>query len=140
MSRLAGSKRCNVPTVWSINDLVEEMRRRAERDRRVKACLENLLELRGPGKIDMTVVARRVNLSPSRLRHVFFESLGISPSRLLKLVRIKRANGLLNGSFLSVKEVMFSVGINDPSHFSRDYERMVGERPSFTRNRHREAA
>jgi AraC-like DNA-binding protein len=135
VSQFPEAKSRNAGNGASIDEFVAEMRGRAERDPRVRFCLEKLLELDGPAKANLNLVARNVNLSQSRLRHVFCEVLGISPFRLLKTVQIKRAKVLLNGSFLSVKEVMFRVGINDPSHFARDYERLVGEQPSSTRKR-----
>lgn len=66
-------------------------------------------------------LAKLFRLSESRFRHLFLQEVGISPSKFLKLVRLKNARILLETSLLAVKEVMLKVGYRDPSHFNRDY-------------------
>ena len=48
---------------------------------------------------------------------------------------MERARLLLERTFLSVKEVMTFVGVNDPSHFSRDFRRRHGVAPTSFRQR-----
>lgn len=112
---------------------ITSLRVRAERDARVQFCLNRLLDREEAAVMDLGSLAHQVNLSPSRLRHLFKKHLDISPARLIKLVRIARAYHLLAESFLTVKEVMFLVGFSDPSHFSKEYSKLVGEQPSSTR-------
>ena len=52
----------------------------------------------------------------------------------LRALRMERARLLLERAFLTVKEVMAFVGINDPSHFSRDFSRHHGVAPSACAN------
>jgi transcriptional regulator GlxA family with amidase domain len=40
------------------------------------------------------------------------------------------AKQLLETTFMSVKEVMFAVGINDLSHFVRDFSKRYGKTPA----------
>lgn len=47
---------------------------------------------------------------------------------------MERARQLLLNSFLSVKEIAGVVGINDISHFVRDYKALYGQTPSQTRS------
>jgi len=70
-----------------------------------------------------------INLSPSRFSRMFKAQTGISPMQYVKLFRLKRARELLETTWMSVKEVMFKVGISDPSHFVRDFRRMYGMPP-----------
>ena len=56
-----------------------------------------------------------------------------SPGRYLHERRLKRARVLLERTFLTVKQVMAHVGINDPSHFARDFRRLHGVAPSQLR-------
>lgn len=86
---------------------------------------------------DLTVayLARKLRLSPSRLRQLFAAELGSTPKSYIREVRLARARALLEHSLLSVKEIMAAVGFNDPSHFSRDYKRRFGLMPS----KHRQA-
>src|SRR5437867_4183052 len=74
-------------------------------------------------------LSRSVNLSPSRLRHIFRVETGMPWGRFVKTVRIERAKILLAGSYLRVKEVCCKVGMNDQSQFVRDFRRIVGMTP-----------
>jgi AraC family transcriptional regulator, arabinose operon regulatory protein len=80
-------------------------------------------------------LAKSVNLSHSRLRHLFKIEKGQSPSEFLKALRMERAKELCETTFLSVKEIMRSVGIRDPSHFVRDFEKLYGLPPARFRRR-----
>jgi AraC-like DNA-binding protein len=85
--------------------------------------------------VSATTLAAAVNLSPSRFAHLFRGEVGTSPARFLHVVRMLHARKLLEGTFLSVKEVMARVGCNDPSHFSRDFRRFHGIGPRECRSR-----
>jgi transcriptional regulator GlxA family with amidase domain len=82
---------------------------------------------------NMTDLAARVNLSPSRFRHLFTTQTGLAPSQYLRRMRLRRSRLLIERTFLSVKEVMALVGYNDPSHFSRDFKQFHGVLPSSLR-------
>jgi transcriptional regulator GlxA family with amidase domain len=78
-------------------------------------------------------LARAVNLSPSQFTRLFRSATGTSPARYLQLRRLARARVLIETTFFTIKEVMQMVGINDPSHFSRDFTRHHGIAPSRVR-------
>ena len=80
-------------------------------------------------------LAALVNLSPSRFRDLFRAQLGVGPAEYLQRLRLRRARLLIEGTFLSVKEVMALVGYNDASHFSREFRRQHGISPSAVRGR-----
>ena len=46
---------------------------------------------------------------------------------------MERAKDLLESSFLSVKEIAFQVGLNDESHFVRDFKSTYGFSPALYR-------
>ena len=48
---------------------------------------------------------------------------------------MERAKDLLESSFLSVKEIAYQVGLNDESHFVRDFKATYGYSPSLYRSR-----
>jgi transcriptional regulator GlxA family with amidase domain len=56
--------------------------------------------------------------------------MGTSPERFLAKVRLEKAKGLLEKSFLSVKEIMAEVGIADAGHFSRSFKAAYGLTPA----------
>ena len=84
----------------------------------------------------MGELARAVNLSPSRLRHLFKEATGISLSQHLKLHKMSEAKELLETTLLSIKEIMHIVSVRDRSHFSRDFKRLYGMTPKEYREQH----
>jgi AraC family transcriptional regulator of arabinose operon len=75
-------------------------------------------------------VALSVNLSSSRLRHLFRTETGQTFGHYLKKVRLKRAQTLLGTTFMSVKEIMHHVGISSQSHFTRDFKEVYGLSPT----------
>ena len=89
------------------------------------------------GPLDVAILARRVNLSASRFAHLFRMETGTSPARYLHELRLDSALMLLYDSTLSVKEVMAAVGLNDPSHFTRDFSSRHGFSPTAFRERAR---
>ena len=89
------------------------------------------------GELSLTEFAQSVNLSVWRLCHIFKSDVGMPPIRYLRLLRMERAKGLLESSFLSVKEIEFQVGLNDESHFVRDFKSTYGYSPALYRSRFR---
>jgi AraC family transcriptional regulator of arabinose operon len=93
------------------------------------------LQRRSGHPVSLDDIARAVNLSRSRFAHLFRQQTGLSPGRYLRMIRLERARGLRETTFLSIKEVMAAVGLNDPSHFSRDFHRAFGVSPREWRKR-----
>jgi len=106
-----------------------------QKDQRISAVLDylSIQELARIPSIDSIAVS--LNLSLSRLRSLFKEQTGLSIACYVKHLRLRRAHILLQQSLLTVKQVMAAVGLDDHSHFSRDYKKQFGESPSQTRGR-----
>jgi AraC-like DNA-binding protein len=77
-------------------------------------------------------IAIRLNLSASRLRHLFKERTGWSPGQFAKERKLWKARKILQETFCSVKESAAMAGFSDLSHFVRDYKTRFGCRPSET--------
>ena len=75
-------------------------------------------------------------LSPSRLAHLFKAETGVSPMRYLKTQRMQKAKLLLETTPLSIKEVMIYVGVNDKSHFIKDFKKEFNLSPTSYRKQH----
>src|SRR5678816_2455039 len=86
------------------------------------------------GELSLGEFAQSVNLSVWRLCHIFKSDVGMPPIRYLRLLRMERAKNLLESSFLSVKEIAFQVGLNDESHFVRDFKSTYGFSPALYRS------
>jgi AraC family transcriptional regulator of arabinose operon len=74
-------------------------------------------------------MATSVNLSYSRLCHLFRAEMGVTPAQYLKAMRMRKAAELLSTTFLSVKEVMNRVGLKNKSHFTHDFRKIYGTAP-----------
>lgn len=106
---------------------------RADMDRRVETAL-HLMKGNLQQKTSLSGIAACVNLSASRLSHLFKTETGVSPAKYLKHARMERAKQLLETSFLSVKQIMVAVGINDSSHFVRSFKNAYGLTPTDYRS------
>ncbi len=88
------------------------------------------------GKVDLAQVATALNLSKSRLQHLIRAEIGLPPGKYIKLLKMRRACELLRTTFLSVKEISAQVGINDTSHFVRDFRKRFAVTPTDYRHLH----
>lgn len=98
------------------------------RDPRVRVAVVYIQE-RYPTVLSIEELAKSLNLSSSRLRHLIKADIGLSPNRYIRTLRLERAKHLLGTNFLSIKEIMGQVGYNDPSHFARDFKAVIGMSP-----------
>jgi AraC family transcriptional regulator of arabinose operon len=80
-------------------------------------------------EVSLKTVARLVNISPSRLRHLFKAEVGTCFASYVKTVRLQKAKELLETTFLTVKQIMSQVGVADESHFVRDFKGRYGLPP-----------
>ena len=86
-----------------------------------------------PLKAAVSVAARQVGLSESRLRALAHASLGIPLSKWLLWVAVGRAAGALRQG-ASLAEAAISGGFSDQSHYSRTLKRLTGILPSTAKN------
>jgi len=108
-------------------------------DKRVEKILQMMRDdVRG--ELSLGQFAQSVNLSIWRLSHIFKSDVGMPPIKYLRLLRMERAKGLLESSFLSVKEIAYQVGVNDESHFVRDFKSTYGYSPAIYRSHFRHNA
>lgn len=102
-------------------------------DTRVEKIIQMMRDDVG-GELSLAEFAQSVNLSVWRLCHIFKSDTGMPPIRYLRLLRMEKAKDLLESSFLSVKEIAFQVGMNDESHFVRDFKSTYGFSPALYRS------
>lgn len=79
--------------------------------------------------LPLSELAHAVNLSVSHLQHLFHAETSTCLSRYRRQLRIEKARELLEISLLSVKEIRISVGINERSHFEREFKSKYGLTP-----------
>jgi transcriptional regulator GlxA family with amidase domain len=98
-------------------------------DRRIKRVIV-LMEDQFHRELLLDEMAETVRLSPSRLRHLFKEEIGVTPAQYLKSLRMQRAREMMATTFLSVKEIIHRVGMKNKTHFARDFKKTYGVTPS----------
>lgn len=108
---------------------------RPRMDPRVRELLQ---VLRDDAEIDTSLeaLAARVGLSPSRLMHVFTESVGTPLRPYLLWLKLQRAaTSIVNG--VALTEAAVHAGFADAAHMSRTFRRMFGMSPSALQRRSR---
>src|SRR5258705_9032563 len=102
-------------------------------DRRIEVVISRM-EGQLSNSWQLGELARLVNLSASRLRHLFKTETGKTPAQYLKDLRLRTAEFLLRTTFLSVKEIVNRVGLTTGSHFVRDFKNEYGLTPTMYRS------
>src|SRR5437588_3083692 len=99
--------------------------------------IQNVLNFIGDNlSRELTVqhIAESVNLSRSRLQRLFKAEVGVPVIQYVRKHRVETAAVLLRTTSLSVKEIRGRVGMDDRSHFARDFKKAHGLTPSQFRN------
>jgi len=97
-------------------------------DRRIELVI-SLLENDTSRAWDSHTLARLVNLSPSRFRHLFKQETGTSPRQYLRELRFRKAEVMLATTFLSLKEIAEAIGFVSVTHFMKDFKERHGMTP-----------
>lgn len=101
---------------------------------RVRRLLRLLRELPPDADTSLEALAQLVDLSPSRLMHVFTESIGIPLRPYLSWLKVQRAaTAIVTGTPLSAAAI--EAGFADAAHMSRTFRTMFGLTPSALRDR-----
>lgn len=99
---------------------------------RIKAVLE-FIESSPIEAITLEAAADVLRISPSRFRHLFKDHVGISFHQYVISLRLERARYLLRTTSYTVERIAGMLGIQDLSHFARDFKRVYGISPGATR-------
>lgn len=88
---------------------------------------------------DWTVLkmAAAVHVSPLHFHKLFKKNIGTTPKSYLHKLRLARAYDLLSDpkNYNQIKQIGFSVGLRDTSHFVRDFRAEYGLTPLEFRRR-----
>jgi AraC-like DNA-binding protein len=99
-------------------------------DERIRFALEMMMS---PTHLRSRVntIASMLGLSPSRLRHLFKEQMGISIHKYEVILRLERVRILLRTTRCDVKDAARSVGFNDLSNFTNTFKKVYGITPGM---------
>ena len=103
-------------------------------DYRIRKVLESLED--DPAKT-IRELATLVNLSSSRLGHLFKHHMGVDLSHFLANERLEKAAEFLRQTELSVKEIAGRVGYHHSSSLDRGFQNKFGVPPTDFRKKHR---
>ncbi|MBQ9230659.1 MAG: helix-turn-helix transcriptional regulator, partial [Prevotella sp.] len=68
--------------------------------------------------------------SLSSFKREFQDIYGEPPARWIRAKRLSKAHDMLRSSSLSVADVAYSLGFENPTHFSRIFKQQYGYAPS----------
>lgn len=80
-------------------------------------------------KLSLSDLAEFTKLNPSYLSAHFVAETGQTLTQYIQMTKIKHAMELLQNSETSVAEIGAAVGMNDLSHFSKTFKKIVGSSP-----------
>ena len=83
-------------------------------------------------------LARLINLSNSRLGHLFRQQVGLDLETFLVNARLDKAAELLRSTDLSIKEIAVRVGYHYASILDRGFKQKFAVEPACYRRKHRD--
>ncbi|HWA86364.1 MAG TPA: helix-turn-helix domain-containing protein, partial [Opitutus sp.] len=116
--------------LWALRDLAGD--RWLTLDPRIRKATAHL-EGDPARPFSLADLARHCGLSPSRLSHLFKQQMQVTPRQFSEKLRLELALQLLANTSLSVREVAFKAGFDDPLYFSRRFVRAFGRTPGEAR-------
>lgn len=100
------------------------------------AWMSGAIEARA-GDVSIRALTERTGWSRTRIHAAFRAQVGVSPKRLARIHRFRRALGLVMETEGPLSEVAFEAGYYDQSHFNGEFREMSGFTPSAYRVAHR---
>lgn len=95
--------------------------------KKVMAVIESNI---GDPDFNVERLSRAVNLSPSQLQRKVMALAARPPLQVIRDLRLQKAKDLLRHSDLSIAEIAWQTGFNDPSYFTRLFTREMHKTPS----------
>lgn len=114
-----------------IKDLTQRMKSEKEiKVSQVIADAKRYIDENYNKEIGLKETSEAVAISPQYFSKIFKEELGVNYIDYLTQVRMEHAKAMLRERKLSIKEICFEIGYNDPNYFSRLFKKHVGVSPT----------
>ena len=113
-------------------DTIEEKPLMGQADLEWLENVENVFkEYLNDHRLNIEFVAHKINLSKSQFNRKIKKLSGLTPNQYLQEIRLRTAYDLLlQGVYLTIKEVCYTVGFNDNRYFSKLFRNRFGKNPS----------
>ncbi|MEL6865837.1 MAG: response regulator, partial [Bacteroidota bacterium] len=86
--------------------------------------------------LNINFLSREMGLSYKQLHRKLLALTGLTPVKIIREVRLKKAKQLLKDPSYNVSDVAYAIGFSDPAYFSRAFKQAFGIAPSNYRNQH----
>lgn len=86
-------------------------------------------------KITIEMISQKFNFSKNHIINIFKKNFGMTPIQYINMLRIKRAEYLLEVTSKPTSEIAFESGFNDYTHFYKQFFQKNLMSPSQWRNR-----
>lgn len=86
-------------------------------------------------QLSVAFVCEQTGLQPKQLYRLMKKYVNLTPVEYIRKVRLDKAAALLEKGGLNVSEVMYRVGFNSPSYFSKCFVAQFGVRPAEYKER-----
>lgn len=87
--------------------------------------LENLSKEILPSEL-----AEHLNVSLRQLQRQFKEEIGMTPTDLIRKIKLEKAAQLLLTSSKNIAQIAYELGFSDPAYFSKTFKKHFGKTPS----------
>lgn len=92
--------------------------------------VKDLLDQRPGPDISIRDLLASLGYSYEHLCRIFRRKFGVPPLAYLNSIRIETAKSLLRNSHLSIADIAYKTGFNNPAYFSRIFRRLTNTSPS----------
>lgn len=116
--------------------LLDERQQQTEDPRQKSGKVKQYLEAHYDKPITLESLSEAVYISKHYLAHMFKEHVGVSPIRYLTTLRMGKAQDLLRGTSLSIREIALQLSYEDPQYFSQVFKKTFGLTPAQYRKQH----
>lgn len=115
---------------WSLESLDENDRMESPNERLLRKAMDMMTSHLAAADFGIEQLADKMGISKMKCYRIFKEILQVSPSEVLIQLRLKKAEQLLQQGNLTIAEISFECGFNDPKYFSKTFKKHYDTSPS----------
>lgn len=113
----------------SLLNQVKEVEPETEEASFLKTLQDTVLKNIDRSELNVNDLCKEVTLGHTQLYRKLKALTGLTPLQFIKTIRFDRATQLLSAQQMSISEIAYAVGFNDPNYFSRAFQQHFGYPP-----------